>query len=422
MLNQPATTTMNQKLKTIGLVALGLAATYSAQAWDLKLGQKDVTFHGFLSQGFLASGEYDYLGKTTDGSFDFTEVGINAAYSPFNRTRIAVQGFAFDAGQVGNLEPFLDYASLEYTFNDKVGLRGGRVRRPGGLYNHIQDVDLARTSVLLPQGIYDARWRDFSTSIDGGIAFGNLQLGKAGSLSYELFCGVINLSEDGGVAKWILDGQTGVSLDQFGQPLEVGGQLWWNTPVNGLRAGVMVAKMMDFGFDLSSPATIPTPDGPMPGIARINSSGDVFFQQYSLEYVWKSWTFQAEYFTYEADLQQVQNVYLGPTVVMSSTGPQVVTPDAWYVSAAYRFNKWLEAGAYYTEYYADRDNRSGNSNSAQKDLALSLRFDARDWWIIKVEGHLIHGTALLQDQVNNPPANRDEDAWFLLALKTTFSF
>ena len=48
-----------------------------------------------------------------------------------------VQGFAFDTGDVGNLQPFLDYASIEYTANDLIGIRAGRVRKPGGIYNHI---------------------------------------------------------------------------------------------------------------------------------------------------------------------------------------------------------------------------------------------------------------------------------------------
>ena len=33
---------------------------------------------------------------------------------------------------------------------DYLGLRGGRIRRPQGIYNTVVDVDLARTSILLP--------------------------------------------------------------------------------------------------------------------------------------------------------------------------------------------------------------------------------------------------------------------------------
>ncbi len=393
----------------------------SAGAWDLNLGEdQTVAFHGFGSQGFLYSSDYNYLGNTTDGSFQFTELGLNASYSPFKRTRIAVQGFAFDTGPVGNLEPFLDYASIEYTFSDKIGLRGGRIRRPGGIYNHIQDVDLARTSVLLPQGIYDARWRDFSASIDGAELFGSIPLGKAGTLSYEAFCGMSTFSEEGGVARWILNGKTGATFGQFEQPLMVGGQLWWNTPVRGLRAGVLIGELLDLGFDLSVPMGT-GPYGPL--VARVSNSGDVFLQQYSLEYLWKSWTFQAEYYTFDFRYQQAQNVYSGPVLLpppYSSVSSQYVQPDAWYVSAAYRFNKWLEVGSYYTERYSDVHRRSGSSDQFQKDLALSFRFDPKDWWILKLEGHYIRGTGLLQDDTHNP--NRDDNGWFMLAVKTTFSF
>ena len=40
--------------------------------------------------------------------------------------------------------------------------------------------------------------------------------------------------------------------------------------------------------------------------------------------------------------------------------------------------------------------------------------------MLKVEGHAIHGTALLYDNQSNPV--RDEDWWVMLALKTTFTF
>ena len=353
---------------------------------DLHIGKLPaVSFHGFASQGFLASTDYDYLGNSTDGSFEFTELGLNASILPFSRTRITAQVFDFDVGDVNNFQPFLDYASIEYTFNDYIGLRGGRVRRPGGIYNHIQDVDLARTSVLLPQGMYDARWRDFSASVDGGVVFGTIPMKKAGSVSYEGFAGIMNLSLDGGVARYIENGlrSSGGRLDDFGSPLIGGGQLWWNTPVAGLRAGAMLANVYDFDYNASI-------HHPQVGLIRLENQGDIFVQMYSLEYQWKAWTFQAEYFRYKLDGTVTQrNAILG-----ASSSPNDNYPDAWYVGAAYRFNRWFEAGTYYTEYYNDVKDRDGSklaapSDGFQKDLALSFRFDPKDWWIIKLEGHYI---------------------------------
>src|SRR5580698_3564605 len=163
-----------------------------------------LSFHGFVSQGFLATTKYNYLdNETKSGSFRFTEAGLNVSMNPFPRTRVTAQGFLYDVGEAGKYKPFLDYASIEYTFSDYIGLRAGRIRKPGGIYNDIQDVDLARTYVLLPQGIYDARWREFTTSVDGGEFFGNLPLSKAGNLSYQAYAGFVNLAPDSGVANYI---------------------------------------------------------------------------------------------------------------------------------------------------------------------------------------------------------------------------
>jgi hypothetical protein len=76
-------------------------------------------FHGFISRGFLATTKYNYLADDSkDGSFQYTEAGLNASINPFPRTRITAQGFLYDVGKAGKYQPFLDYASIEYTFND----------------------------------------------------------------------------------------------------------------------------------------------------------------------------------------------------------------------------------------------------------------------------------------------------------------
>lgn len=381
-------------------ITTALLAAGSARAYDLTLSTNwpTISFHGFASQGFLASSDYNYLDNDTrNGSFRFTEIGLNASFNPFPRTRIAAQAFTYDIGDVGKFDLVLDYGLIEYTFNDKIGIRAGRIRRPEGIYNDIQDVDLARTFVLLPQGIYDCRWRDFYVSMDGGELFGTLPLNKAGDLSYELYGGVMHPAMDGGVANLLrsLFGPV-VRLDGIDDMPETGGQLWWNTPLSGLRIGA--GGGYNFGFTFHS--SVITPKGYVPLPTAVS---DIPFVQGSIEYTWKSWTFQTEYFTYW---------------VLPETGADSQT-DAWSASASYRFNKWFEAGTYYTEYYGDVEHRD-DARQYQKDLALALRFDATSWAVFKIEGHYIHGTGLLDDPAANPsPDNR---GWFLLAVKATLSF
>jgi hypothetical protein len=394
-------TMKDKKIRRLASVLL-LAAISVGQleAYELNLGTNlpPVDFHGFFSQGFLSSSDYNYLGDSSRGSFLFTEAGLNASFNPFPRTRIAVQGFTYDVGDAGQYDFVLDYALAEYTFNDYFGIRAGRIRRPQGIYNDIQDVDVARTFVLLPQGMYDARWRDFYVSLDGGEFFGTIPLKQAGSVSYEIYAGIIHPSMDGGFA---LDLRSGlppfIHLDSIVPADWFGGQLWWNTPVDGLRFGVSGGFLPATKFN----STIQTPGGPV----HPDNRSDVAFQQYSAEYLWRAWTFQSEFY--------FDNIY------PAAAGMSDTHNLTWYGSAAYRFNKWFEAGGYYTEYYGDT-HQSGNSLLYQKDAALALRFDATDWWTFKIEGHYIRGTGLLQDNADNPVQN--DNGWWMLAVKTTFTF
>jgi len=360
-------------------------------------------FHGFVSQGFLATTKYNYLGDNTKGgSFQFTEAGLNASFNPLPRTRIMAQAFMFDIGNIGKYQPVLDYASAEYTFNDYIGIRGGRIRRPQGIYNEVIDVDLARTSILLPQGIYDARWRDFYANLDGGEIFGNLPLSKAGDLSYEIYSGIVRPSNEGGLAELVRNQLPPGSSLAIAPSTSLGAQLWWDTPLAGLRAGAGFFHV----FDANSTLNLNLPPPPF-GQGRISTMNKSVVDTcvISLDYEWKNWTFQSEYLR---TWQRPGSIF-----------------DSWYASVDYRFTKWFQAGTYYTEYYPNIHDRNGSqlpthSDGFQKDAALSLRFDLTRWWIFKLEGHYIRGTALLDDNADNPV--RNDQGWFMLMFKTTFSF
>jgi len=397
--------------------ALGAAVACGTQAYEVPLSffgtnLPPVDFHGFASQGFLYSSDYNYLDSDSkNGSFQFSEVGLNASFDPFPHTHITTQGFLFDVGNIGKYQPDLDYGLIDYNFSDALGVRAGRILRPEGIYNTVQSVDLTRTFILLPQGMYDARYRDFSGAVDGGSVYGSLGLAKAGSLSYEVYGGMVTLSDHGGVARYLedtLNHPPYTSYNGEGDFPEFGLQLWWNTPVSGLRAGLAAIESIDYNFDYSISPLIGGP-------GDIHSSLDTTGLHPSLEYQWKNWTFQTEY---RVNYQTVDNTSGGRPY---NAGSGHAANETWYAAAAYRFNKWFEAGTYYTEDYNDLYD-TGNSKQYQKDLALSFRFDPTDWWIIKIEGHYLHGTGLLHDNADNPIGGQDDRGWFMLDLKTTVSF
>jgi len=144
----------------------------------------------------------------------------------------------YDVGQAGRYTRcwIMRWRSILLTIN--IGIRAGRIRRPQGIYNDIQDVDLGRTFVLLPQGLYDARWRDFYVSLDGGEIFGSVPLGRPAAWIMKSMAEVIR-------RPWMAASRfsfatplpSSVHLDEIHPADVVGGQLWWHTPIDGLRLG-----------------------------------------------------------------------------------------------------------------------------------------------------------------------------------------
>jgi hypothetical protein len=139
---------------------------------------------------------------------------------------------------------------------------------------------------------------------------------------------------------------------------------------------------------------------------------------YSIEYTWNYLRLAAEY-----RLENTKNQWgdLG-------FPDNEVDAEGYYASASYRFTDWLEVGAYYSEYYPDKDDRDGDQLAVfgwedfrawEKDFALTARFDINEYWLLKLEGHALDGAAGLLAG-DNPDGLDQHD--FLLAAKVTFNF
>src|SRR5467141_4484390 len=179
----------------LAVSALALVASRPAAAAELslpaELGQLQV--HGFISQGFLYTTDNNYLANSSRGSFEFTELGLNFSLQPMDRLSLGLQIFSHDLGPIGDYRATLDWYSVDYHWQDWLGVRAGRVKLPFGLYNDISDVDSARTAILLPPSIYPAQNRDFLLAQTGVEAYGYTRLGRAGALDYRAYAGTIFL-------------------------------------------------------------------------------------------------------------------------------------------------------------------------------------------------------------------------------------
>lgn len=378
-----------------------------------------VQIHGFISQGYLYSDDNNFYADTENGTPKFNELGINFASDVTDRLKMGVQLFRRNLGEFGG-DVELDWGYASYLLRDWVGIRAGRMKIQHGLYNHVRDVDFTRTSVLLPQSVYNEAWRDTVNAIDGAALYGNIYLGNAGNLAYEFQGGTVKVETDGGVATTTreqlsmpLVGITFVPTSAKSTEAETG-SLVWTTPVDGLKLGV---SAWNVSLELEGSGAIKGTS--MPLLFETNTKEICT----SIEYNINNLTLAAEY---------AYNRYIFDLTLPAPIGKKT-TPletEGYYVSAAYRFNDIYELGMYYSLYYADKDNEDPStgdrrflqtSDAYLKDICLSNRFDITSNWVFKLEGHLMDGSALMMKENNPTPPGREDD-WYLLAAKMTFSF
>jgi hypothetical protein len=353
--------------------------------------------HGFVSQGFIKSTGNNYLAESKRGSFEMTEGAVNLTASVTERLRLGFQLFVRDLGPIGNYGAKMDWMYFDYRLADWLGVRAGRVKIPFGLYNEIADVDPARVAVLLPQSVYPTGNRDFLLALTGGELHGRLRLAAAGALEYRLYGGTVFIEGGAAIGPLILSAPR--------VPYVAGARLMWETPVDGLRVGGS-GQLIRIDWDLA-----------ITGLGATNVKFPVRLWLASLEYAAGPVHLAAEYGRWHGKI-----ISSNPLLV-----PNVDTVnERLYGMGAYRLTGWLQVGAYYALLFPNKEDRKGRS-AWQHDYAATLRFDINDYWLLKLEGHFMRGTAGLDDNVNkglngNRPLAQLERNWAVFLAKSTVYF
>jgi hypothetical protein len=373
-----------------------------------------VQFHGFVSQGAFYSTSNDYIGKSSQGSVEMFEAGLNMSTEVADRLRAGIQFFARDVGTFRDLPPRLDWAFLDYRWRSWLGLRAGVIKLPYGLYNEYADIDAARLPILLPQSVYQLRNRSALLAQTGFALYGDKELGAAGSIEYQAFLGTLNIPENALVIG-------GATLDEIDTKYVTGGQVFWHPPLEGLRVGASyVRASIDFNLTLDEANTEALI---MAGLVPPEFDGKVTVAQRpsqfiigSAEYVHNDWLFAAEY---ARSLKRQRSTL--PMNLLALDEDQ----ERAYVMVNRRFCRCFEAGLYYSVFNSDVDDRRGHDKTKfperwyawQRDAAVTLRYDVNDHWFWKLEGHFIDGVADLLGSTANP-----DRYWGLFLLKTTVTF
>ncbi|HYD84503.1 MAG TPA: hypothetical protein VEA63_10630 [Opitutus sp.] len=405
-------TSLLHRTLVFGALVLAALPASAAVTW------KNIQLGGFASQGYLINtGHNDYLGDTSEGTFDFREYAVNASWSK-GKFRAGGQAFAQKLGEYGEDKVSLDWGIVDYQATQWFGLRAGRVKMPRGLYNEALDVDSVRPFVLLPQSVYDARLRGFNAAFNGAMVYGNVSLRNLGSVDYKLFYGDIPMSTSSGANDYF-NNDAPFPNASIGMDAVYGGSLFWNTPVSGLRAGYSYSAFQDFGADRIVSFVIPG----VPPMEFIMYRATDLYERHllSAEYTTGDWIFATE---------------IGRETAFFGIGFPATAPIGFfdienlygYLSVARRLNSRVEVGAYYS-YSKEKQLSVGIENgqifpdAIQHDFAVSAKFDITDHLIAKLEGHYLDGAGKLFDTATKPqPFARRDDSWFMLAAKVTYSF
>lgn len=407
---------VSRRVLSLSLFTLVVLAAGRAPAADVGVPGEPFSLevHGFVSQGFIKSWDNNYLANSERGSFEFSEVGLNFTKRLTDRLRIGAQLFARDLGPLGNYSAKFDWYYLDYRFFDWLGFRAGRIKIPFGLYNEVNDVDSARVPILLPQSIYPIASRDYLLAQTGVELYGYLPLGRAGALDYRVYFGTIYIDTTSQA------GKDPVIVGTIANPYVGGGRLLWETPRDGLRLGGSVQALRLDATEQYSPATsmeLVAAGVAPPGFnGTVNLKIPVVLGVASVEYAAHDLLLAAEYSQWRASYLSVA------PLTLPSTSARARTSERMYGMASYRLRPWFSPGAYYSLFFPAMDHRTPR-DAHQHDFAATLRFDINSFWIVKLEGHYMRGTAGVDPALNdNMLLSQLPDSWVVLLAKTTVFF
>lgn len=387
----------------------------------------NVQIHGFVSQGYYLTTQTGWYGDSGgDGSYEFTEVALNASAQPIDGLRVGVQLMARDFGEAGDNRVEVDWAFADWRAASRSGIKVGRFKMPYGLYNESRDLDFDHATVFLPQVVYLPQLRDYTLAINGGMLYAGVDLGGWGRLDGSLFGGGQNVREEGDVADYLADVGGGETFSSITIGYIIGSELTWQTPVDGLRARISGFGMWDFE-SVGRTEGMEVQSGVYADLDITTEVGNFYSGIVSLEYQRQGLTLAAEYLREYACSETVAETHpytYVPNPALPGTQLRVELPgstvtqigyrltEAMYAAASYRFRDRFELSVSRQLRFADRHHPG---SSFDRTWAFAARYDIFSNWLVKAEWQQHSGSEI--DTGNDYP-----ESWNLLALKTTVDF
>jgi len=367
---------MNRLLTAAMALAFGASPAMVQAQYNFNLYGHQVQVHSFGSQGFAYTNNNSYLTmNTSKGSFNFDDLGVNLSSQITDKFRVGAQGYTRRLGELNRGQVTLDWAVADYRFKPWFGARGGKVKTVMGLYNNLQDVDSLFTWALLPQSMYPIDLRGSTIAHIGGDLYGRVRLGKYGKADYTAYGGVLPSDPHQGymyALRTIFHFNTA-----YVGPI-AGGDLKWTTPLKGFLAGASYMEQHPKGSG-TVPPNVPVP-GPGGNFTQDTKKRQI--SQFYVQYLRKGLHVDGEY----------HRDYRDESIVSSGMATDVEwNARSWYISGAYRFNHLIEVGSYYSYFAPNQNVDISLPGNHIYDRVVTARFDPKNFWTVKVEGHFIDG-------------------------------
>ncbi len=381
----------------------GMLLCFSVQAsfWP-----EDVKVHGFATQNFFHTSDNNVYGQSDDGiSPGLTEIGLNLSYQPLSHLTLSIQGLYRRAGKVDGGNVRVDYGVADLNLfnyqNGRIGIRGGRIKIPFGLYGETRDVAFTNPTVVLPQGIYFDRSRSLLVSADGGSFYADHQ-SDYGDLSFKFNLGV-PLGDNEEIRSAILGPS---ALGQFDANPAIATQLSYE--MYGGQA-IFAVSYMDLKLEYKPRA------GDVFSAGHANIRPLLFSAQYN-----------GEKFGLTAEYLYRWNKRRGFSVLPNSS----FVTESWYLQGSYRLLPQLQAIVRYDTYSSNIDDRAGNNAvkvglpahlAYAKDWMVGLRWDVLPSVMLRTEYHRVHGTAWIANADNRDISQTKQD-WDLYIVQLSYRF
>ena len=387
----------------VWLAAFTVSVCLHAQEFNVF--NRSVQVHGFATQGYVKTNDNNWLTMNTSGggAGTFTDMGLNIGMEINSKLRIGGQFYDRKLGNLGDWEPLMDWAMVDYHPKPWLGFRAGKVKTVLGLFTDTQDMDFANTFALLPQSVYPIDLRDATIAHEGGDIYGKEKLPhNLGSVAYTAYGGRRSDNMHSGYP--FLLSSYGLFLTSYGGPV-YGGDFRWKPALRGLTLGI---SRLDQEI---------TGNGTFMGTPYEEDSKHDWTNQYYGQFARDKFEFDSEYKRY----LRVQDIFSGTFEVQTDV-------RGWYVAGAYHVNRWLEAGSYFSHYRIFPVVASGvytDPETHDYDKVVTAKFTVKQYTTIKVEGHFMagNGSSLYPDGFyGNVNPNGFADNTKALVVRTGFSF